>query len=81
MDSIARRQPRLALAGIGLIGRASFEIPGDTDPLIFKHTLWRAPDLKAVTSESTPGELYDAMGQETFRRFAKKYLSTLFVER
>ena len=74
------RRPRLALTGIGVICKASFEIPGDPDPLVFKLTIWRAPDMKAVTDSSTPAELYDTMANEAFRRFIKKYLATWFVE-
>jgi len=74
------RRPRLALSGIGVMTRASFDIPGDAEPLVFKLTVWRAPDLKTITDASTPGELYDAMAGEAFKRLTKKYLATLFVE-
>ncbi|MEP7053416.1 MAG: hypothetical protein ABJB12_23835 [Pseudomonadota bacterium] len=74
------RAPRLALAGIGIICRASFEIPNDPDPLIFKLSVWRAPDLKNITPDATPAQLYDTMATEAFKRFAKKYLATLFAE-
>jgi hypothetical protein len=75
------RKPRLALSGIGMIARASFEIPGDADPLIFKLSVWRAPDLRTIADTATPEALYDAMANEAFKRFAKKYLGTLFVEK
>jgi hypothetical protein len=75
------RRPRLALSGIGVLTRASFDIPGDTEPLVFKLTVWRAPDLKTITDTSTAAELYEVMAGEAFKRFAKKYLATLFVER
>ncbi len=75
------RRPRLALSGIGLICKASFEIPGDTDSLGFKLTVWRAPDLNTLTDTSTPAALYEAMANEAFKRFMKKYLATLFVEK
>jgi hypothetical protein len=75
------RKPRLALSGIGLITRTVFEIPGDTDPLVFKLSVWRAPDLKAITDATTPSELYDAMATEAFKRFTKKYLATVFAEK
>lgn len=75
------RRPRMALSGIGLIAKASFEIPGDAEALPFKLTVWRAPDLKSVTDTSTPAELYETMASEAFKRFMKKYLATLFVER
>jgi hypothetical protein len=74
------RKPRLALSGIGLITRTTFEIPGDPEPLVFKLSVWRAPDLKAITDASTPADLYDAMATEAFRRFTKKYLATVFAE-
>ena len=75
------RRPRLALSGIGVICKASFEIPGDPDPVVFKLTVWRAPDLKTVTDTSTPAELYETMATEAFKRFTKKYLATWFAER
>ncbi|MEO8903643.1 MAG: hypothetical protein ABI488_15280 [Polyangiaceae bacterium] len=74
------RRPRLALSGIGMIGRASFEIPGDADSLTFKLSVWRAPDLKAITDTATAQDLYDTMATEAFKRFTKKYLATLFAE-
>ncbi len=75
------RRPRLALSGIGLICKASFEIPGDPEALSFKLTVWRAPDLKDITDTSTPAGLYESMAGEAFKRFMKKYLATLFVEK
>jgi len=78
--SFPSRKPRLALSGIGVIVRISFDIPGDPEPLVFKLTVWRAPDLRTITDSSTPAELYDAMAAEAFKRSTKKYLATLFVE-
>ncbi|MEI9939505.1 MAG: hypothetical protein WDO69_19980 [Pseudomonadota bacterium] len=78
--SFPSRKPRLALSGIGLLTRISFDIPGDPEPLVFKLTVWRAPDLRTITDTSTAGELYDAMASEAFKRLTKKYLATLFVE-
>jgi len=78
--SFPSRKPRLALSGIGVLARISFEIPGDSEPLVFKLTVWRAPDLRTITDESTAGELYEAMAGEAFKRLTKKYLATLFVE-
>jgi hypothetical protein len=75
------RRPRLALSGIGVLTRASFDIPGDAEPLVFKLTVWRAPDLKSITETATAAELYEAMATDAFKRFTKKYLATLFVER
>ena len=66
---------------VGVICRASFEIPNDPDPLIFKLSVWRAPDLKTITDTTTPQELYDTMASEAFKRFAKKYLATVFAEK
>ena len=75
------RRPRFAMSGIGLISKVSFEIPGDADGLSFKLTVWRAPDLNSLTDTSTPAELYETMAGEAFKRFMKKYLATLFVEK
>jgi len=75
------RRPRLALSGIGIITRTSFEIPGDPDPQIFKLSVWRAPDLKMITDTSTAADLYDTMSVEAFKRFTKKYLATVFAEK
>ena len=75
------RSPRLALSGIGLITRTTLELPTDPEPLIFKLSVWRAPDLKNITPTTTPEELYDAMATDAFRRYVKKYLATVFVER
>ncbi|HET7543526.1 MAG TPA: hypothetical protein VFK05_26820 [Polyangiaceae bacterium] len=79
--SFPSRKPRLALSGIGVLTRISFEIPGDSEPLLFKLTVWRAPDLRTITDESTPAVLYEAMATEAFKRSTKKYLATLFVEK
>jgi len=79
--SFPSRKPRLALSGIGVLTRVSFDIPADPEPLVFKLTVWRAPDLRTITDTSTAGELYDTMASEAFKRFTKKYLATLFVER
>ena len=75
------RKPRLALSGIGLLARISFDIPGDPEPLVFKLTVWRAPDLRTISDKSNAAELYEAMASEAFKRLTKKYLATLFVER
>jgi hypothetical protein len=74
------KKPRFAVSGIGIFCKVSLEIPGDSEPLTFKFSLWRAPDLKTVTDTTTPPELYEAMAAEAFKRFDKKYLATLFVE-
>ncbi|HEX3777013.1 MAG TPA: hypothetical protein VHV51_21215 [Polyangiaceae bacterium] len=74
------RRPRFAISGVGVIGKASFEIPGDAEPLPFKLTVWRAPDLRAVTDTTTPADLYETMASEAFKKFSKKYLATIFVE-
>jgi hypothetical protein len=74
------RRPRFAISGTGVIGKASFEIPGDTEPLTFKLTVWRAPDLRTVTDTTTPADLYETMASEAFKKFSKKYLATIFVE-
>jgi hypothetical protein len=75
------KKPRLALSGIGVIGKATFEIPDDPEPLVFKLSVWRAPDLKTISAETTPADLYETMADEAMKRFIKKYLATLFVER
>ncbi len=75
------RKPRLALSGIGVISRTTFEIPGDPEALIFKLSVWRAPDLKAITDTTTAEDLYNTMATEAFKRYVKKYLTTLFAER
>ena len=56
-------------------------IPGEADGLSFKLTVWRAPDLNSVTDASTPADLYETMANEAFKRFMKKYLATLFVDK
>ncbi len=67
------KKPRFAVSGIGIFTKVSFEIPGDNEPLTFKFSIWRAPDLKTVTDTTTPPELYEAMAAEAFKRFDKKY--------
>jgi hypothetical protein len=78
--SFPSRKPRLALTGIGMLTRVSFDIPGVAEPLVFKLTVWRAPDLRTITDTSNAADLYDAMASEGFKRLTKKYLATLFVE-
>ncbi len=75
------RRPRLALSGIGLITRTTFEIPQDPEPLTFKLSVWRAPDLKTIADRTTAEDLYNTMSTEAFKRYVKKYLATLFAER
>jgi hypothetical protein len=75
------RKPRMALSGIGLITKVSFDIPGDSEGLSFKLTVWRAPNMTTITETSTPAELYETMAGEAFKRFMKKYSATLFVEK
>jgi hypothetical protein len=75
------RRPRLALAGVGVITRVSFEIPQDPYPLVFKLSVWRAPDMKNIDPAATAPDLYDSMATEAFKRFTKKYLATLFAEK
>ena len=75
------RKPRMALSGIGLITKVSFEIPADSEGLNFKLTVWRAPNLNTITETSTPADLYQGMADEAFKRFVKKYLATLFVDK
>ena len=74
------KKPRFAVSGIGILCKASFEIPGDSEPLPFKVSIWRAPDLKSIADTATPGDVYEAMAQDAFKRFDKKYLATVFVE-
>jgi hypothetical protein len=74
------RRPRFAVSGIGFLCKVSFEIPGDSEPLTFKFSVWRAPDLKSVTDTTAPPELYEVMATEAFKRFTKKYATTLFAE-
>ena len=73
------RKPRLAVSGIGMISRATFEIPGDAEPLAFKLSVWRAPDLKAVTDSSTPAELPGGCAPDledhAARRTSARYLA------
>jgi len=78
--SFPSRKPRLALSGIGVLARISFEIPADPEPQVFKLTVWRAPDLRTISETSTAAELYEVMAGEAFKRLTKKYLATLFVE-
>ena len=75
------RKPRFAVSGIGVIGKVSFEIPGDSEPLTFKLTVWRAPAMNTVTESTSPAELYQTLATEALQRFMKKYQATLFVER
>ena len=79
--SFPSRKPRLALSGIGVLTRITFDIPGDSESLVFKLSVWRAPDLRTITDTSTAAELYESMAAEAFKRLTKKYLATLFVER
>jgi len=78
--AFSSKKPRFAVSGIGILCKASFEIPGDSEPLVFKVSLWRAPDLKSITDSTTPADVYEAMAQDAFKRFDKKYLATLFAE-
>lgn len=73
------RKPRGVFVGLGLMFKAQLLIPGDSAPLAFQSSSWLPPDLKKLDQEGWgPAELYEAMAQEGFSQFLKKYQAWLF---
>jgi hypothetical protein len=75
------KKPRIIFTGVGLILRAQFMLPGDSDPPSFRQSVWRAPDIKKLETENATAEAtYDEMARDAFKKFMKRYLATMFKE-
>jgi hypothetical protein len=73
------KSPPGAFVGLGLMVRAEIVIPGDAQPLEFKHSAWLPPDLKRWEQPGTkPRDIYEGLARDGLSRFKDKYLNFLF---
>src|SRR5207247_1455973 len=70
--------PRGVFVGVGMMFKASFQIPGDTQPIEFKSSFWRMPNAKILEGEgATVADVYEKMATDGFDKFVKSYLEFL----
>jgi hypothetical protein len=71
-------KPRGVFVGVGMMFKASFQIPGDTQPIEFKSSFWRMPNAKILEGEgATVADVYEKMATDGFDKFVKSYLEFL----
>lgn len=69
------KRPRAALTGVGVLFRIAFQLPNDAQIHNYKFSTWAAPDLKSMMDGRSFEEIYGEMGDKSFSKLAKKYLS------
>lgn len=71
-------KPRGVFVGVGMMFKTSFRIPGDTQPLEFKHSSWRVPNAKILEGEgATVADVYEKMASDSFDKFLKTFIGYL----
>lgn len=71
-------KPRGVFVGVGMMFRVSFQIPGDTQPLEFKFSVWRTPNPQILKAEGAKvADVYEKMASDGFDKFLKAF--TQFV--
>ena len=71
-------KPRGVFVGIGMMFKASFQIPGDAQPLESKSSFWRMPNAKILEGEgATVADVYEKMASDGFDRFLKTFIGYL----
>jgi hypothetical protein len=71
-------KPRGVFVGVGMTFKGTFSIPGDSQPLEFKASQWRAPNPLILTLEGTTvADVYERMAADGFDKFAKGLLALL----
>ena len=71
-------KPRGVFVGVGMTFKASFQIPGDDQPLEMKSSLWRAPNPLILRNQGTTiADVYERMAGESFSKFTKDFLALL----
>ncbi len=73
-------KPRGVFVGVGMTFKASFQIPGDDQPLEVKSSLWRAPTPQVLRDPGTSvSDVYDKMAGDGFAKFVKDFSALLGV--
>lgn len=71
-------KPRGVFVGVGMMFKASFQLPNDTQPLEMKSSLWRTPNPQILRNEGAGvADVYEKMAGESFARFTKDFLALL----
>jgi hypothetical protein len=67
-------KPRGVFVGVGMMFKASFQIPGDDQPLELKDSLWRTPNPQILKNEGTTvADVYEKMAGDGFAKFEKDF--------
>lgn len=73
------RKPPGVFVGVGLVFKAELLIPGESPPRAFEYSMWSPPNLKKIEAEGWgPADFYEAMAEEGFSQFVKRYLASIF---
>ena len=73
------RKPPGVFVGVGLVFKADLLIPGESPPRAFEYSMWSPPNLKKIEAEGwAPADFYEAMAEEGFSQFVKRYLASIF---
>jgi hypothetical protein len=72
------QNPRGIFVGVSLFYTVVFSIPGDQEPLRFRFSVWRPPNLQLLKQEHLSTEaMYDLMTDSAFALFVDRYAATL----
>jgi hypothetical protein len=68
------QKPRGVFVGVGMMFRASFQIPGDSAPLEYRSSQWRVPNALVMSEPGTGvGDVYEKMAADGFDKFIKGF--------
>lgn len=74
-------KPRGVFVGVGMMFKASFQIPGDGQPLESRSSFWRMPNAKILEGEgATVADVYEKMASDGFDRFLKTFTGYLLAK-
>lgn len=74
-------KPRGVFVGVGMMFKASFQIPGDSQPLESKSSFWRMPNAKILEGEgATVADVYEKMASDGFDRFLKTFIGYVLAK-
>jgi hypothetical protein len=72
------QNPRGIFVGVSLFYTVVFAIPGDQEPLRFRFSIWRPPNLVTLKQEQLSTEaMYDLMSDSAFSIFTDRYVASL----
>jgi hypothetical protein len=67
-------KPRGVFVGVGMTFKATFSIPGDSQPLEYKSSQWRTPNPLILKLEGTTvADVYERMAADGFDKFTKGF--------